>query len=738
MSGETHGGWRNLVPFGLASEKPRHFREMAKVTWENRDALGYAWRILRDGVCDGCSLGPRGLKDDVIEGTHLCTTRLRLLRVNTMGPLRESDVADVERLRHRTNEELQRLGRVPFPMLRRHGERAFRRISWEEALETAGKTIRAVAPERLGFFATSRGITNEAYYVFQKTARLLGTNHVDLCARLCHAASVSALKEMIGVGAPTCSLRDFIGTDLLVLHGTDIANNQPVATKYLAKAKEAGTRIVVVNPYREPGLERYWVPSLPVSAMFGTKLQDEFFQVRIGGDIAFLNGVLKALAETGAVDRAFVGAKTRGFEEVEAAVRATPWPEIESDSGLLRAEIERFAALYAKARTCVWVYSMGLTQHRFGVQNVMALTNVVLARGMIGREKCGIMPIRGHSGVQGGGEMAVDPTKLPGVGNINETNARKIGELWGSPVPSWIGHRTPELLEACARGEIDVLYSMGGNLLSTMPDPEHVAAAMERVRLRIHQDVVMNTSTLLDAGEATLVLPAQTRYEHAGGVTSTNTERRIRFSPEIPGPRVAEAKAEWEIPALVASAARPELRGALTYASTRAIREEIARVVPLYAGIEKLENAGEWVQWGGAQLCEGGVFAGMPESKAAFRAIRSPQVKVPPGKLYLTTRRGKQFNSMLFGEKDPLTGSVRRDEVFVSEEDARRLGISGGDRVVLRSDVGEMRGVARIAGVKPGNLVAQWPEANRLIARTWDPISGEPDYNAVVTLEKAP
>ncbi|HKE01028.1 MAG TPA: molybdopterin-dependent oxidoreductase, partial [Planctomycetota bacterium] len=534
MSEETHAGWRNLVPFGLASPKPRHFREMAKVAWENLDSLGYAWRILRDGVCDGCSLGPRGLKDDVIEGTHLCTTRLRLLRVNTMRGFREEQVADVERLRHLTNEELQNLGRVPFPLVRRRGDRGFRRVSWDEALEIAATAIRAVAPERLGFFATSRGTTNEAYYVFQKAARLLGSNHVDLCARLCHAASVSALKEMIGVGAPTCSLRDLIGTDLVVLHGTDLANNQPVAMKYLAKAKEAGTRIVTVNPFREPGLERYWVPSLPASAVFGTKIQDDFFQVRVGGDIAFLNGVLKALLARGLVDRTFVAEHTRGFEELERDLAKLSWGEIEAGSGLAQAEIERFAAIYAQAKSAVWVYSMGLTQHRFGVQNVMALVNVVLARGMIGREKCGILPIRGHSGVQGGGEMAVDPTKFPGAGAIGEESAGRMSRLWGAPVPAWQGHRTPELVEACHRGEIDVLYSVGGNLLSTMPDPRFVAEALERVRLRIHQDVVFNTSTLLESGETTLVLPAQTRYEHAGGVTSTNTERRVRFSPEIP------------------------------------------------------------------------------------------------------------------------------------------------------------------------------------------------------------
>ncbi len=736
MTGETHHGWRNLVPFGLLSEKPRHLREMAQVAWENRDQLGYAWRILRDGVCDGCSLGPRGLRDDVIEGTHLCTTRLRLLRLNTMPAFSEAAVADVERLRQLTNAELQALGRVPFPLRRRRGERGFQRISWDEALDDAARAIRAMAPERLGFFATSRGIGNEAYYVFQKAARLLGSNHVDLCARLCHAATVAGLKDTIGVGAPTCSLSDFIGTDLLVLHGTDLANNQPVSTKYMVKAKEAGTRIVVVNPYREPGLERYWVPSLPVSAVFGTKLQDDFFQVRIGGDIAFLNGVLKSLVEKDAVDRAFVDAHTTGFAEAEAFVARTPWERIERESGLARGEIERFASIYAKARTAVFVYSMGLTQHRFGVQNVVALVNVVLARGMIGRPKCGIMPIRGHSGVQGGGEMAVDPTKFPGAGAIGEESAARMAKAWGAPVPAWRGHRTPELVDACGRGEIDLLYSIGGNLLSTMPDPRFVEHAMSLLKLRIHQDIVMNTSTLLDAGETVLVLPAQTRYEHAGGITSTNTERRIRFSPEIPGPRIAEAKSEWEIPALVATRARPELARALSYSSTRAIREEIARVVPLYAGVEKLEKAGDWVQWGGAQLCVDGRFAGMPGEKAAFRSVEPPRVDVPEGKLYLTTRRGKQFNSMVYDEADPLSGAVSRDQVFLHPVDAKARGIADGDAIELRSETGTLRARARLADVRPGNVVAQWPEANVLIERRIDPVSGEPDYNAVVSLEK--
>ena len=143
----------------------------------------------------------------------------------------------------------------------------------------------------MGFFATSRGLTNEVYYVFQKLARVLGTNNVDLCSRLCHAASVSGLKDDTGRRRANCSLSDFIGTQLLVIFGSDLANNQPVTTKYMHYAKKQGTRIVVVNPMREYGLERYWVPSVASSALFGTKLMDDFFQVRVGGDIAFINGV---------------------------------------------------------------------------------------------------------------------------------------------------------------------------------------------------------------------------------------------------------------------------------------------------------------------------------------------------------------------------------------------------------------------------------------------------------------
>ena len=580
-----------LIPFGLVGQsKPHHYREMLGVLWENKAELPYAWNILKHGVCDGCSLGPYGLRDNVMDGVHLCMTRLKLLKLNTMGALDMSATRDINRLRTLAPEKLRSLGRLSYPMIRREGDPGFSRISWDDAFNFITKAIRGTPSHRMGFFATSRGLTNEVYYVFQKLARVLGTNNVDLCSRLCHAASVSGLKATLGIGAPTCSLSDFIGTQLLVIFGSDLANNQPVTTKYMHYAKKHGTRIAVVNPMREYGLERYWVPSVASSALFGTKLMDEFFQVRVGGDIAFINGVIKTLIALNRVDQEFIAKRTTGYENLKAALAAQSWEMLEERSGLSRQEMERFALLYGHARSAVFVYSMGLTQHEFGVDNVKAIVNLALSRGMLGRDKCGIMPIRGHSGVQGGGECGAEPDKFPGGFPVNEESARRFSNLWRHPVPSRPGLRVPEMIEAASNGDLNFLYSIGGNLLETMPDRNFIARALEKIAVRVHQDIVLNTSMLLDAEQAVLILPGQTRYEQRGGGTSTNTERRIRFTPEITGHQIGHSLPEWEIPTIIGRHVMPNGELLFPYENPQSIRDEMSRVMPIYQGIENAQK----------------------------------------------------------------------------------------------------------------------------------------------------
>src|SRR5580765_8972190 len=323
-----------LVPFGLGQKKPKHFRYMAAAAWKNRDNLSYAWKVLSKGVCDGCALGVAGFHDWTIPGVHLCMTRLNLLRLNTMPELDADRLEDIAHLKSLDNAQLRELGRLPFPMLREKGAKGFRRISWEEAYQRIAKKIRAADPRRWAMFVTSRGVTNEVYYMAQKAARFLGTNNVDNAARLCHAPSTAAMKHAVGVAATTCSYKDWYGADLILFFGANPANDQPVATKYLHEAKKLGTRVVLVNPYLEPGMKRYWVPSTLGSALFGTDIADYWFPVSQGGDIAFIYGVMKVLLANGWYEREWVERHTEEFENLKSQVSNLKLEDLEKQSGL--------------------------------------------------------------------------------------------------------------------------------------------------------------------------------------------------------------------------------------------------------------------------------------------------------------------------------------------------------------------------------------------------------------------
>jgi len=729
--------WVGFKPYGIGETKPNHYKEMIKTVWENRDNLPYAWRILNRGVCDGCALGVAGFHDWTLSGVHLCTTRLNLLRTNTMGALDPDGLADVAPLRKLRNKELRDLGRLAHPMVRRRGEPGFTRVSWDDALDLVAGRLRTTTPDRLAVYLTARGLTNETYYVAQKFTRFLGSNNIDNAARVCHAPSTTTLKRTIGVAATTCSYTDVISSDLIVLFGANVANAQPVFMKYLYLARKRGAKVAVVNPLREPGLDRYWVPSNVESAMFGTHMTDEFFAVHTGGDLAFLNGVLKVMLADGTVERGFVDAHTEGFDEMVAALDGQSFDDLERQSGAARADMERFARMYGAAASAVLVWSMGITQHERGADNVAAIVNLGLARGNVGRQGAGLMPIRGHSGVQGGAEMGAYATAFPRGLDVNGANAAALAEQYGFPVGDQPGLTAEEMVEAGGRGDLDVLYSSGGNFLEVLPDPAAVEDALATVPLRVHQDIVMSSQMLVEPGEVVVLLPAATRYEQRGGGTETTTERRIAFSPEIPGPRPGAVRSEWEIFVELARRVAPERAHQCSFGSGQDIRDEIARVVPAYAGVERLATTGDAIQWGGTRLCEGGVFP-TPNGRARFIAVVPSAPDVPAGSFVLSTRRGKQFNTMVHAELDPLTGA-RRDALFMAPTDIAALGLRDGDRVIVRSADGEMTARLHASALRPGNVQVFFPEGNVLLrGGRRDPASGVPDYNAIVTVEAAP
>jgi molybdopterin-dependent oxidoreductase alpha subunit len=594
-------------------------------------------------------------------------------------------------------------------MVRRRGERGFRAASWDEALRLAADRMRAAPPRALGLYLTSRGIGNEDYFAAQKAARALGTNNVDNAARICHSPSTVALKAALGVAATTCSYRDWLEAELIVFVGANVANNQPVAMKYLHYAKRAGARVAVVNACREPGMERYWVPSVAESALFGTRISDRTFLVATGGDIAFLNGALKHLVGRDLVDRAFVAEHATGFEETRAALAAQGWDELERGSGASRAEMEELGEMVGRARRAVFVWSMGITQHPFGEDAVRAILNLGLSRGFVGRDGCGLMPIRGHSGVQGGAEMGAYATAFPGGAPVDAAGAARLSALWGFEVPAERGLTAPEMIDAAHEGRLEALFSLGGNFLEVLPDPARVREALERIPLRVHMDIVLSSQMLLEPAEVAVLLPSTTRYEEVGGITETSTERRVIFSPEIPGPRLGEARDPWRVLTELARRVRPELADRLGYSGTPAIREDIARAIPAYDGIQRLAREGDQLQLGGRHLCQGWRF-GTPDGRARFAPVPLPAVARPPGTFVVSTRRGKQFNSMVQERTDALTGAAR-EAVFISPVDAAALRLGEGDEVVLESEQGRFRGRLHLAALRPGNLQVHWRSA---------------------------
>jgi predicted molibdopterin-dependent oxidoreductase YjgC len=396
---------------------------------------------------------------------------------------------------------------------------------------------------------------------------------------------------------------------------------------------------------------------------------------------------------------------------------------------------------------------MGITQHAFGANGVQMILNLGLLKGWVGRDKCGVMPIRGHSSVQGGAEMGAYSTAFPGAKPVNAENAAALGELYGFKVPAWPGLTAPQMVDACAEGEIDLLYSLGGNFLRTLPDPEYVRRALELTPLRVHQDIIVTDQMLIPARETVLLLPAKTRYEQDDGGTETTTERRIIFTPEIPR-QVGEARAEWKILRELAAAVYPERAAQIGCETGWQMREEIARVVPLYEGVQRLKATGEAVQYGGPHLFADGKFS-TPDGKAHFKGVPLPSqgnaISAEPSKpaglaleagnsersFVVSTRRGKQFNSLIYAEIDPFNGAPR-DAILMNVEDARALQLLPHQRVALRNELGRFEGRVFLAPIARGNLQIYWPEGNVILRRgVIDPAGGgSPDYNTRVRVEK--
>lgn len=715
---KSAGGWASLF---YALRKARQ--------------AGGAWRLYKalraKNACKTCALGMGGqLGGMVNEAGHfpeVCKKSIQAMAADMQGRIPAGFFGrfGLRDLRSFTPRELEAAGRIVEPLYTGPGEEKYVAISWDEALDKIAGKLRSTHPDETFFYFSGRS-SNEAGFLLNLFARLYGTNNVNNCSYYCHQASGVGLSSIYGSGTASIVLDDIEHCDTLFLIGANPASNHPRLMSVIMRMKRRGGRVIVVNPMREIGLVNFRVPSSVRSMVFGTPIADLYVQPHIGGDAAFFAGVAKALYEGGAIDRAFIANATEGWEELESHLKSVTWDEIVSQSGVDRATIDRVADTYAASRGTVFAWAMGVTHHVHGVQNVQAIGNVALMRGMLGRKNAGLLPIRGHSNVQGIGSMGVTP-------KLKAEVFKKLEERYGVSLPARPGLDTMGSMLEAAQGKMRVAFCIGGNLYGSNPDANFAAEALGKIDLVVYMNTTLNTGHAMGLGKETIILPVLARDEERQSTTQESMFNYVRLSDGGPA-RYEGPRSEVEVVAGIAKRVfggnSPVDWGKME--EHNAIREAIAAIIPGYSEIEKIGETRHEFQIGGRTF-HAPKF-NTPSGKARFHAVSLPKWKGNGGQTFrlMTLRSEGQFNTVVYEDEDVYRGQERRDVVLLNPADIAALGLREDDLVTVRSSCGALKNViVRAFDIRAGNVAMYYPEANVLVPRDIDPASKTPAFKSV-------
>ena len=649
--------------------------------------------------------------------------------------------------------ELEMAGRLTHPMAYDAASDRYLPVTWDEAFATLARHLRALPDPNMAEFYTSGRTSNEAAFLYQLFAREYGTNNFPDCSNMCHEATSVGLPLSLGVGKGTVLLDDFDKTDCIFIFGQNPGTNSPRMMTSLRNASRRGATIISFNPFRERALERFQGPQNPIemATLTSTPISSRLHQVRVGGDVAVLKGLMKVLVE--ADDRAraadevavldwdFIRGHTIGIEALAADLRATRWDDIECNSGLSRQAIEEAAQAYGKAERAIVVYGMGITQHWRGTRNVQQLANLVLLRGNIGREGAGLCPVRGHSNVQG--DRTVGITEIPTTAFLDRLERR-----FGFKPPRAHGHNVVTALEAMVKGEVKVFVGMGGNIVAAIPDWQVTHAAFRNLDLTVHVSTKLNRSHLVHGREA-LILPCLGRTEidiQATGPQSITVEDSMSMVHASGGLNVPASEHLLSEPAIVAGMARATLgqRSVVEWEGFAAdydrIRDAIEDVFPIFQGY----NARIRVP-GGFHLTSTAreriwTTASGKANFLVFDGLGEDPAKDDPDALWLTTVRSHdQYNTTLYSLSDRYRGvHGQRDVLFINPREIEKRGLKHGDRVdlfTLSTDGVErvVRNFLLVPYAFPDeSCAAYYPETNPLVPLyAHDPICFTPSSKAI-------
>jgi molybdopterin-dependent oxidoreductase alpha subunit len=711
-------------------------------TWKKGREAGGLWKLYKAmrsrNACKTCALGMGGQSGGMVNEAgafpEVCKKSLQAMVSDMQDAIEptfwnQNSVSDLQQLSPR---ELENLGRLIHPIRYRAGATHFETITWQAAFDSIVEKLEATDPDETFWYFSGRS-SNEAGFLLQLLARVYGTNNVNNCSYYCHQASGVGMQSSIGSGTATIVLEDLENADCVFLIGGNPASNHPRLMTSLMHVRRRGGKVVVINPVRETGLVKFRVPSDIVSLLAGTKIASHYVQPHIGGDLALLWGIAKAISDQDALDENFIDAHCRNTDAWLQAVDESAWEEIETKSGVPRSEIEAIAEVYAASNKAVFAWTMGITHHAHGVQNVQAIANLALARGMIGQPGSGLMPIRGHSNVQGIGSVGVTP-------KLKSKIFESLQQKFGVQLPTTSGKDTLAGLEAPKRFEATVGFSLGGNLFGSNPDSKFAGEALSRLKMNVMLSTTMNTGHVNGLAEETIILPVLARDEEPEPTTQESMFNYVRLSDggprRLPGPR-----SEVEVIAEIGSRLLPDAKGVdwKEMRRTSTIRHWIGSVVPGYEKITDIEESKQEFQIGGRTLHEP-KFA-TDDGRALLHVHSLPPLKgTGDSELRLMTVRSEgQFNTVVYEEADLYRNQDRRDVILMHPDDLQHFELQHDDVVTVVSDTGQLANILARSfhSIRPGNALMYYPEANELVAREADPDSKTPAFKGVVVrLEK--
>ena len=705
------------------------------------------WKTLfHKSACLSCAWGTGGQKggftNETGEKLQRCMKSVEAITSELDSGLDRHffDRYSLSELQELNSMEANRLGRLSFPVVYRAGESHFQRIGWDEIYHVSEAAFQR-SPERIASYSSGRS-SNEAAYLLQLMMRALGSNNLADCSDLCHAPSSVGLKTVFGTGTSMVSLENLRKSDCVVLVGSNAPANHPRLMNELIQLRDRGGQAIVINPVREAGLVKFGSPAFPISSLLqGSDIASLFLQPIPGSDVAVFVGIQKYLLEHQLVRMEFLNSHTEDWERVLEQARSLSWQTIVDTCGLSQEEIAAAARAIAGSERVVFAWAMGITQQANSVDNIFAIANTALMTGNAGKAGAGLMPIRGHSNVQGFGSMGV-------TAHLKSEIREALETLLGRSLKREPGYDARALIEASVRGQVDTLLCLGGNLYAANPDLKQAKQALGQIDTIIYLATKPNLGHFHGlAKRNTIVVPVYARFENPHKTTTESGNNFVRLN-NAGTTHLKNADLVSEVDFLTQLAHRIHGDRPVDWQrlqDTRYVRQLIARTIPGYEKICQIdENRKEFTISG--RIFNQPVFS-TPSGRARMQLTPLPILELPELETFgvsperwivvalMTGRSYSQHNTVVYKDGDGYRGMPHRNCILMNANDLESAGFADRQKVSVKGDAGQLDNIEIVCGdVRPGAALMFYPEANVLMKARIEKISGTPAYKRVPVL----